>query len=45
LKKVYKDIPSLVLQSDIIDISTYDESETREKIDAFIGMLESHKQG
>jgi benzoyl-CoA reductase/2-hydroxyglutaryl-CoA dehydratase subunit BcrC/BadD/HgdB len=45
LKKIYKDIPSLVLQSDIIDISTYNEGETREKIDGFIGMLESHKTG
>jgi benzoyl-CoA reductase/2-hydroxyglutaryl-CoA dehydratase subunit BcrC/BadD/HgdB len=43
LKEIYKDIPSLILESDIIDISTYNEVETREKIDAFIGVLETDK--
>jgi len=43
LKQIYKDIPSLILESDIIDISTYNEAETREKIDSFISVLQSNK--
>lgn len=34
-------LPSLILESDIIDISSYSEVETRQKIDAFIETLES----
>ena len=40
LKKVYRDIPSLVLESDIIDISTYNEADTRARIDAFLDTIE-----
>lgn len=40
LKKVYKDIPSLILESDIVDISSYSEVDTRNRIDAFINTLE-----
>jgi len=40
LKRVYRDIPSLVLESDIIDISSYNEADTRARIDAFIDTLE-----
>jgi benzoyl-CoA reductase/2-hydroxyglutaryl-CoA dehydratase subunit BcrC/BadD/HgdB len=43
LKKVYRDIPSLVLESDIVDIGSYSESDTRTRIDAFIETLESAK--
>jgi len=43
LKKVYKDIPSLVLESDIVDISSYNEADTRARIDAFIDTLEAAK--
>jgi benzoyl-CoA reductase/2-hydroxyglutaryl-CoA dehydratase subunit BcrC/BadD/HgdB len=35
--------PSLILESDIIDMSSYSEVETRSKIDAFIETLESLK--
>ncbi len=45
LKKVYRDIPSLVLESDIVDISSYSESDTHARIDAFIEVLESAKKG
>ncbi len=43
LKKVYRDIPSLVLESDIVDISSYNEADTRARIDAFIDTLEAAK--
>ena len=43
LKKVYRDIPSLVLESDIVDISSYNEADTRARIDAFIDTLEAVK--
>ena len=39
----YRELPSLVLESDMIDISSYSEAETRAKIDAFIETLESIK--
>ncbi len=44
LKKVYRDIPSLVLESDIVDISSYSEADTHARIDAFIEILESTKK-
>ncbi len=44
LKKVYRDIPSLVLESDIVDISSYSEADTRVRIDTFIEALESVKR-
>jgi benzoyl-CoA reductase/2-hydroxyglutaryl-CoA dehydratase subunit BcrC/BadD/HgdB len=43
LKKVYRDIPSLILESDIVDISSYSEADTHARIDAFIEILESVK--
>ena len=36
-----RELPSLILESDIIDISSYSEVDTRNKIDAFIETLES----
>ena len=45
LKKVYRDIPSLILEGDIVDISSYSEADTRARIDAFIEILESAKRG
>jgi benzoyl-CoA reductase/2-hydroxyglutaryl-CoA dehydratase subunit BcrC/BadD/HgdB len=44
LKKVYRDIPSLVLESDIVDISSYNEADTKARIDAFIDTLEAVKK-
>ena len=43
LKKVYRDMPSLILESDIVDISSYSEADTHSRIDAFIETLESAK--
>lgn len=39
-----RELPSLILESDIIDITTYSEVDTRNKIDAFIDTLESVRQ-
>jgi benzoyl-CoA reductase/2-hydroxyglutaryl-CoA dehydratase subunit BcrC/BadD/HgdB len=43
LKKIYRDIPSLVLESDIVDKSSYNEVDTRARIDAFIDILAAIK--
>ncbi len=42
-KTVNRENPSLILESDIIDMSSYSETETRSKIDAFIETLEAVK--
>ncbi|MEJ2724742.1 MAG: 2-hydroxyacyl-CoA dehydratase family protein [Deltaproteobacteria bacterium] len=39
-----RELPSLILESDIIDITSYSEVDTRNKIDAFIETLESVRQ-
>ena len=39
-ERVYRELPSLILESDIVDISTYNEADTRARIDAFIDTLE-----
>ncbi|MBW2170138.1 MAG: 2-hydroxyacyl-CoA dehydratase [Deltaproteobacteria bacterium] len=43
--KASRELPSLVLESDIIDITSYSEVDTRNRIDAFIETLESVKKG
>ena len=40
-EKTSRELPSLVLESDIIDISSYSEVDTRNRIDAFIETLAS----
>ena len=40
-REVKRELPSLILESDIIDISSYSEVDTRNRIDAFIETLES----
>ncbi|MEA2040185.1 MAG: 2-hydroxyacyl-CoA dehydratase family protein [Thermodesulfobacteriota bacterium] len=40
-KEAGRELPSLILESDIIDISSYSEVDTRNRIDAFIETLES----
>jgi hypothetical protein len=42
-EKVYRELPSLILESDIIDITSYSEVDTRNKIDAFIETMESNR--
>lgn len=44
LKKIYHDIPTLILESDIIDISSYNEADTRARIDTFIDTLAASKK-
>ena len=36
-------MPSLILESDIVDISSYNEADTRARIDTFIDTLEAVK--
>jgi benzoyl-CoA reductase/2-hydroxyglutaryl-CoA dehydratase subunit BcrC/BadD/HgdB len=43
LKKVYRDIPMLIMEGDIVDISSYNEADTHNRIDAFIEALETKK--
>jgi benzoyl-CoA reductase/2-hydroxyglutaryl-CoA dehydratase subunit BcrC/BadD/HgdB len=43
-EETYRGLPSLILESDIIDITSYSEVDTRKKIDAFIETLESIRQ-
>ena len=43
-ERVYRELPSLILESDIIDISSYNEADTRTRIDAFIDTLETVKR-
>ena len=45
MKKIYRDIPSLILESDIIDIDSYNEADTRMRIDTFIDVLGANKNG
>jgi benzoyl-CoA reductase/2-hydroxyglutaryl-CoA dehydratase subunit BcrC/BadD/HgdB len=39
-----RELPSLILESDIVDISSYSEIDTRNRIDAFIETLEQSKK-
>jgi hypothetical protein len=39
LNKVYGDVPTLIMEGDIIDISAYNEVDTHNRIDAFIEAL------
>jgi len=43
-KQEKRELPSLILESDIVDISSYSEVDTRNQIDAFIETLESVKK-
>jgi len=43
--KQYTDLPTLVLESDICDISAFDDAGTRNRIDTFIEVLDTHKKG
>ncbi len=42
-ERVYRELPSLILESDIVDISSYSEADTHARIDAFIETLEAVK--
>jgi benzoyl-CoA reductase/2-hydroxyglutaryl-CoA dehydratase subunit BcrC/BadD/HgdB len=43
LRKIYRDIPVLIMEGDIVDISSYNEADTHNRIDAFIEALETSK--
>ena len=43
LKKVYRDIPTLILESDMVDASSYSEADAHARIDAFIDTMETFK--
>jgi len=43
LRRVYKDIPILILEGDIVDISSYNAVDTHNRIDAFIETLATYK--
>jgi len=44
LKKVYGEIPILIMEGDIVDISAYNEADTHHRIDAFIETVETAKR-
>lgn len=44
LKKIYRDIPSLILESDMVDMSSYDESDTRNRIDVFLETIDAARK-
>jgi benzoyl-CoA reductase/2-hydroxyglutaryl-CoA dehydratase subunit BcrC/BadD/HgdB len=43
LRKFYGTIPILIMEGDIVDISSYNEADTRNRIDAFIEALSAKK--
>jgi benzoyl-CoA reductase/2-hydroxyglutaryl-CoA dehydratase subunit BcrC/BadD/HgdB len=43
LRRVYGDIPVLIMEGDIVDISSYNEVDTHNRIDAFIETLATYK--
>jgi benzoyl-CoA reductase/2-hydroxyglutaryl-CoA dehydratase subunit BcrC/BadD/HgdB len=45
LRRVYGDIPILIMEGDIVDISSYNEVDTHNRIDAFVEALEARKSG
>ena len=44
LRSVYRDIPVLIMEGDIVDISSYNEADTHNRIDAFIETVETMKE-
>jgi len=43
LRKIYGDIPILIMEGDIVDISSYNEVDTHNRIDAFIETVDAYK--
>jgi hypothetical protein len=43
-ESLWGDIPVLMLESDIVDISSYNEADARNRINAFIDTLETRKK-
>lgn len=44
LRRVYGEIPILIMEGDIVDISAYDEVDTHNRIDLFVEALETAKR-
>ncbi len=44
LKKVYGDIPTFIMEGDIVDISSYNEADIHNRIDAFVETVEGYKK-
>jgi benzoyl-CoA reductase/2-hydroxyglutaryl-CoA dehydratase subunit BcrC/BadD/HgdB len=42
--KKYSDKPVLLLEGDIVDVRNYDEPTTRQRVDAFLEVVDSHKR-
>ncbi|MFC2058531.1 2-hydroxyacyl-CoA dehydratase subunit D [Chloroflexota bacterium] len=42
--KRYRNLPSLILESDIVDVRSFDKAEAENKVDAFIEMVEASKK-
>ena len=42
--KKYRDIPSIILESDIIDVRSYSEAEVKMRIDAFVELMAEYKK-
>ncbi len=37
-------MPVMFMESDIVDLDTYSEAETKDRIDAFMEMVDAHKK-
>jgi hypothetical protein len=44
LQKIYGAIPIMIMEGDIVDISSYNEEDTHHRIDAFIEAMEAVKR-
>jgi benzoyl-CoA reductase/2-hydroxyglutaryl-CoA dehydratase subunit BcrC/BadD/HgdB len=44
LKRIYGELPVLIMEGDIVDISSYNEADTHNRIDAFIEALDAYKK-
>lgn len=44
LKNVYREIPIMTLESDIVDMSSYNEADTHHRIDAFLETIEAGRR-
>ena len=42
--KKYRDLPSLILESDMVDVSSFSEEDMKNKIETFIEVVDAHKK-
>jgi len=43
--KKYRNLPSLVLESDMVDVSSFSEEDVKSRIETFIEIVDAHKRG